>query len=116
MSLTKEQVEELFELSKNDKYMFVGSEIRQLCMKIRQLADTVVWAVERNFRTPEMQSDDWRYLMSFDGCNPDEFFTQDWNLAAKFYDMDSAKRVLGSEYPDGWNIRITSHQIMEDRW
>jgi hypothetical protein len=31
MSLTKEQIQELFERSKNDRAIIVGSEIRQLC-------------------------------------------------------------------------------------
>ena len=49
--LTREQIEELFERSKNDHAMIVGSEVRQLCnMALRSLApsatgDTSVWEV-----------------------------------------------------------------------
>jgi len=72
--------------------------------------ESVVWVVERNFKTPEMNSDDWRYL-AYPHDTDDEKFDSDWNVAIKCHDRGSAVRLTHFLY-DEWDIRVTDHQIV----
>ena len=49
MNITKEKIEELYERSKNDNEIFVGSEIRELIGEIRWLNREVEKLEEQNF-------------------------------------------------------------------
>ena len=49
MNITKEKIEELYERSKNDNEIFVGSEIRELIGEIRWLNREVEKLEEQDF-------------------------------------------------------------------
>lgn len=71
----------------------------------------VVWAVERNFKTPEMSSDDWRYFAYPGVFDENEVFQEAWDLALKFHDRNGAEQCC-KDFPDDWDVRITDHQLV----